>query len=42
MPIEDFDLDREKKQGIKKIMIENELEEKGFKIANITWLRKKD
>jgi hypothetical protein len=42
MLIEDFDLNREKKQGIEKIIIENKLKEKGFKIADITWLRKKD
>jgi hypothetical protein len=42
MLIEDFNLNREKKQGIKKIIIENKLKEKGFKITDITWLRKKD
>jgi hypothetical protein len=42
VPTEDFDLDQEKKQGIQKILIENELEEKGFEIGDIAWLRKKD
>ncbi|EED14551.1 hypothetical protein TSTA_107580 [Talaromyces stipitatus ATCC 10500] len=42
VPTEDFDLDREKKEGIAKIMEENDLAKKGFKIEDIIWLKKKD
>lgn len=42
VPTEDFDLDREKKKGIQKILVENELEETGFEIEDIAWLKKKD
>lgn len=42
MPTEDFALDREKKEGIGKIMEENELAEKGFEIEDIAWLKRKD
>ncbi|EED11754.1 hypothetical protein TSTA_109330 [Talaromyces stipitatus ATCC 10500] len=38
----DFDLDKEKKEGIEKIMEENDLAEKGFEIKDIAWLKKKD
>ncbi|EED11828.1 hypothetical protein TSTA_110080 [Talaromyces stipitatus ATCC 10500] len=34
--------DREKKEGIAKITEENDLAEKGFKIEDIVWLKKKD
>jgi hypothetical protein len=39
---EDFALDRVKQEGIKKIMGENDLAEKGFQIEDIVWLKKKD
>lgn len=39
---EDFDLDWEKKEGIAKIVEENDLTEKGFEIEDIVWLKKKD
>jgi hypothetical protein len=42
VPTEDFDLDMEKRQGIEKIMEENDLTEKGFEIEDIAWLKKKD
>lgn len=42
VPTEDFTLDREKKEGIEKIMEENDLAEKGFEIEDIAWLKKKD
>lgn len=42
VPIEDFDLEKEKKEGIEKIMEENDLAEKGFEIEDIAWLKKKD
>jgi hypothetical protein len=42
VPTEDFTLDREKKEGIEKIIEENNLTKKGFKIKDITWLKKKD
>jgi regulator of replication initiation timing len=42
VPTEDFDLDREKKEGIVKITEENDLSEKGFEIEDIAWLKKKD
>jgi FtsZ-binding cell division protein ZapB len=42
VPTEDFALDREKKEGIEKIMEENDLAEKGFEIEDIAWLKKKD
>lgn len=42
VPTEDFTLDREKKEGIEKIMEENNLAKKGFEIKDIAWLKKKD
>jgi hypothetical protein len=42
VPTEDFDLDQDKKQGVQKILAENNMEEKGFKIEDIAWLKKKD
>jgi hypothetical protein len=42
VPTEDFDLDREKKEGIIKITEENDLAEKGFEVEDIAWLKKKD
>jgi hypothetical protein len=42
VPTEDFDLEKEKKEGIEKIMEENDLAEKGFEIEDIAWLKKKD
>ncbi|EED16651.1 zinc knuckle domain protein [Talaromyces stipitatus ATCC 10500] len=42
VPTEDFDLEKEKREGIEKIMEENDLAEKGFKIEDIAWLKKKD
>ena len=40
VPTEDFALDREKQEGIEKIMGENDLAEKGFQIKDIAWLKK--
>jgi hypothetical protein len=42
VPTEDFALDREKQEGIEKIMGKNNLTEKGFQIKDIAWLKKKD
>ncbi|KAI3059586.1 hypothetical protein CBS147353_10524 [Aspergillus niger] len=42
VPTEDFDLDAEKRQGIRKIATENDLEDKKFQIEDIAWLKKKD
>ncbi|EED11825.1 conserved hypothetical protein [Talaromyces stipitatus ATCC 10500] len=42
VPTEDFDLEKEKREGIEKIMEENDLAEKGFEIEDIAWLKKKD
>lgn len=42
VPTEDFDLEFDKKQGIEKILAENRLDEKGFEIEDIAWLKKKD
>jgi hypothetical protein len=42
VPTEDFDLEKEKKEGIEKIMEENDLAERGFEIEDIAWLKKKD
>jgi hypothetical protein len=42
VPTEDFNLDREKNQGIEKILEENNLTKKGFQIKDIAWLKKKD
>lgn len=40
-PTEDFDLENAKAQAIEKIMEENELTERGFRIEEVTWLKKK-
>ncbi|CEL10493.1 Putative Zinc knuckle domain protein [Aspergillus calidoustus] len=42
VPTEDFDLEFNKKEGIEKILAENKLDEKGFEIEDIAWLKKKD
>ena len=42
VPIEDFNLEENKKQGIEKIMIENDLYEKEFRVEDIAWLKKRD
>ncbi|THC88360.1 hypothetical protein EYZ11_012191 [Aspergillus tanneri] len=42
VPTEDFDLEGNKRQGIEKIMEENELTGRGFRVEDIAWLKKKD
>lgn len=42
VPTEDFELDTNKKWGIKQIMMENDLCEKGFQVEDIAWLKKRD
>jgi hypothetical protein len=41
-PTEDFSLPKNKKQGINRIMEENDLAVKGYQIDDIAWLKKKD
>jgi hypothetical protein len=41
-PTEDFLLPKNKKQGINRIMEENDLAVKGYQIDDIAWLKKKD
>lgn len=41
-PTEDFDLENASPQAIEKIMDENELTERGFRIEEVAWLKKKD
>lgn len=41
-PTEDFDLENAYAQAIEKIIEENELTERGFRIEEVTWLKKKD
>ncbi|KAL3255919.1 hypothetical protein ABHI18_007953 [Aspergillus niger] len=42
VPTEDFELEGNKKQGIKKIMAENDLYDKEFRVEDIVWLKKRD
>lgn len=39
---EDFELEGSKKQEIKKIMTENDLYNKKFRVEDIVWLKKRD
>ena len=41
-PTEDLDPEHAKKQTIEKIVDENELAERGFRIEDVAWLKKKD
>ncbi|CAP91199.1 Pc13g01300, partial [Penicillium rubens Wisconsin 54-1255] len=41
-PTEDFDLQNASQQAIEKIMDEDELTERGFRIEEVAWLKKKD
>lgn len=41
-PTEDFDLENANAKAIEKIMEENELTERGFRIEEVAWLKKKD
>ncbi|CAK41173.1 uncharacterized protein An12g06420, partial [Aspergillus niger] len=42
VPTEDFELEGNKKQGIEKIMAENDLHDKKFRVEDIAWLKKRD
>ncbi|KAI9035009.1 zinc knuckle domain protein [Aspergillus affinis] len=42
VPTEDFELEGNKKQGIEKIMSENDLHDKKFRVEDIAWLKKRD
>ncbi|KAL2005114.1 hypothetical protein VTN00DRAFT_2964 [Thermoascus crustaceus] len=41
-PTEGFDLDGDKARAIEKIMEENELTERSYRIEDLVWLKKKD
>ncbi|GCB25862.1 hypothetical protein AAWM_08747 [Aspergillus awamori] len=42
VPTEDFELEGNKKQGMEKIMAENDLHDKKFRVEDIAWLKKRD
>jgi hypothetical protein len=41
-PTEDFDLENANAEAIEKVMEENDLSEKGFRIEEVAWLKRKD